>query len=44
VTIDTTNSNPEGNWTATIRYYQEVAAVPYDARSYRLSNGQFVPD
>jgi hypothetical protein len=43
LTIDASSSIPDGNWTATVRYYQEAAAAQYQMRSYILSNGQFNP-
>jgi phosphodiesterase/alkaline phosphatase D-like protein len=43
LTIDTTDPEPDGNWTATVRYYQEAAATMYHERSYTLADGQFVP-
>jgi hypothetical protein len=44
LTIGTTNITPAGNWTATIRYYQEAGAAEFGSRSYLLSpDGQFLP-
>ncbi len=49
LTIDATGGEPgtpnipEGNWSATVRYYQEAGAGQYKSRSYTLSNGQFLP-
>ena len=43
LTIDTSRRT-RGNWTATVRYFQEAAAMKYASRSYTLSNGQFNPD
>jgi len=43
LTIDTTDPDPEGNWTATIRYYQEAAATMYYEGTYALDDGQFLP-
>ena len=42
LTIDTLKETRD-NWTATICYFQEAAAVQYEKRSYILSNGQFTP-
>ncbi|HKU83305.1 MAG TPA: alkaline phosphatase D family protein [Candidatus Nitrosocosmicus sp.] len=42
LTIDTLKETRD-NWTATICYFQEAAAVQYERRSYILSNGQFTP-
>ncbi len=42
LTLDTTSPNPEGKWSATVRYYQEAAVAQYESRSYTLSNGQFL--
>lgn len=45
LTIDTSNSTPEGNWTATVRYYQEAAVAQYEKqRKYRLTGGHFLPE
>ena len=39
-----TSTEPEVDWTATVRYYQEAAANVYESRSYKVSNGQFIPE
>jgi len=41
--IDTTHPDPEGNWTATVRYYQEAGVAQHQSRTYRLQGGQFLP-
>lgn len=41
LTIDTTD--PDGNWSAIVRYYQEAAGAQHQSRSYTVSNGEFVP-
>ena len=43
LTIDTSNSIPEGNWTATVTYHREVARVRYATLTFVLQNGQFRP-
>ena len=43
LTIDTTNPDPENNWSAITRYYQEAAVAQHQSRSYTLTNGQFTP-
>jgi phosphodiesterase/alkaline phosphatase D-like protein len=43
LTVDTSRSLPNGQWTATVRYYQEAAAMKYESRTYLLANGQFNP-
>jgi hypothetical protein len=42
LTLDTM---PEtgGNWTATVRYYEEAGAGEYESRSFVVENGGFVP-
>ena len=41
--IDTTNPDPEDNWSAIVRYYQEAAVAQHQSRSYTLTVGQFTP-
>jgi alkaline phosphatase D len=43
LTIDTLKGTRD-NWTATICYFQEAAAIKYETRSYTLANGQFTLD
>lgn len=43
LTIDTSHPVPEGNWTATVSYFREVARVRYATLTYVLKNGQFRP-